>query len=282
MIEPGFHLGEHAPLDRAHARLLVVARIDVPQDRRQPERARRALDRRVDVAVGRAEHARRVAAQRADRVDRALQLRAHFVGAQGRQVGMRERVVARHVAFAQLVQDRVAVLRGDLPADHEERRLRVVAREHAHERRRVGVRPVVEADRHLPSRWPLPVRGGAVADAADDAIQLGARARRRAEHRAGQRAPAIDQARRAERSGSGAAAVRQQRREHGDRPRRRDQRCDLACRARVRRRDRGQPCGPPPGPRRERRTKQRHGASAAEPTRRSCAGSRRRPTPAAS
>ena len=83
---------------------------------------------------------------------------------------MRERVVAEHVAFAQLAQHRFAVRRVDLPADHEERRARVVLREHPHERRRVGIRPVVEADRHLVSVRPVRVDLRAAAAAADDPV----------------------------------------------------------------------------------------------------------------
>ena len=111
---------------------------------------------------------------------------------------MREGVVAEHVAFAQLVQHRCAVGGGDLPADHEERRLRVAAREHPHERRACRDR-----DRRRSRSPPRAARAVAIDDVAaaataDHPVQLGAVAfGEGADDRPDQRQRRVDQARRA-------------------------------------------------------------------------------------
>jgi hypothetical protein len=196
-------LGEHAMDDRRRARLRVVARVDVPHDRRQAERAGGLQHRRVVRAVRRAKDARRVARLRVDRGDRPLQLGVYLAGPG--QVRMRVRVVADHVALAQLAQHRRPVGGRDLVSDQEERRRRVVAREHRHERRRVLVGPVVEPDRDLVAMRAVRVSGRPAAATADDPIELPRRGRRRAEARRDQRQQ-VNLLRRAERGAPRSAA----------------------------------------------------------------------------
>src|SRR4029077_13691968 len=166
---PRSDLGEDAPANRRYTGQRVVAGVHLPHDRRQAERGGGAQNQAIIITIGRAKHARGVAAESPDRLDRALKLTAH--AAAGHEIGMGIGVIAQRITVAQLFMQGRPVARGDLIADHEKGRNRVVGLEHAHKAGGERIGTVVEAERDLFAAWTRRVGArGSLANAADRTI----------------------------------------------------------------------------------------------------------------
>ena len=152
---PRLDVGEHAAHDRLRPRQLPVAAVDRPQHGDHPEAAPEAVDGRSRGAVRRAEEAGPRTGRALDERARPAQLARPARRFQVQQVGVAVGVVGD-----------LAAARGDVPQhrlhaarrapDDEEGGMRVMAGEHAQDRRRTAGGPVVERQRdHAPGRAPM-------------------------------------------------------------------------------------------------------------------------------